>query len=83
MDVFTGFLALYLVNVVHLSPAVAALAIALRLGAALAGDAALVVILERTGDLAVLRASAIAAALLYPGFLLVPGTGPSWSSWPR
>jgi FSR family fosmidomycin resistance protein-like MFS transporter len=76
VDVFTGFLALYLVNVVHLSPAVAALAIALRLGAALAGDAALVVILERTGDLAVLRASAIAAALLYPGFLLVPGTGP-------
>jgi FSR family fosmidomycin resistance protein-like MFS transporter len=42
----------------------------------LAGDAALVVILERAGDLAVLRASAIAAALLYPGFLLVPGIVP-------
>ncbi len=76
VDVLTGFLALYLVDVTHLSPAVAALAIAIRLGAALAGDAALVLILERAGDLTVLRVSAIAAALLYPGFLLVPGTGP-------
>ena len=76
VDVFTGFLALYLVDVAHLTPAVAALAIAIRLGAALAGDAALVIVLERAGDLAVLRASAAAAALLYPGFLLVPGTVP-------
>jgi FSR family fosmidomycin resistance protein-like MFS transporter len=76
VDVFTGFLALYLVDVAHLSPAVAALAIAIRLGAALAGDAALVVILDRAGDVAVLRASAAAAGLLYPGFLLVPGIVP-------
>ena len=33
VDVFTGFLALYMVDVVHLPPAVAALAIAIRLGA--------------------------------------------------
>jgi FSR family fosmidomycin resistance protein-like MFS transporter len=76
LDVLTGFLALYLVDVANLTPAVAALAIAVRLGAALAGDAALIVILERVGDLTVLRASAAAAALLYPGFLLVPGVGP-------
>ena len=76
VDVFTGFLALYLVDVAHLTPAVAALAIAVRLGAALAGDAALIVLLERVGDLTVLRASAAAAALLYPGFLLVPGVVP-------
>jgi FSR family fosmidomycin resistance protein-like MFS transporter len=76
VDVFTGFLALYLVDVAKLTPAVAALAIAVRLGAALAGDAALIVILERVGDLTVLRASAVAAALLYPGFLLVPGVVP-------
>ena len=76
VDTFTGFLALYLVDVAHLTPDVAALAIAIRLGAALAGDAALVVILERAGDLAVLRASAAVAALLYPGFLLVPGVVP-------
>jgi len=73
VDVFTGFLALYLVDVAHMTPAVAALAIAIRLGAALAGDAALIVILERVSDLTVLRASAGAAALLYPAFLLVPG----------
>ena len=75
VDVFTGFLALYLVDVAHLTPAVAALAIAIRLGAALAGDAALIVILERVSDLTVLRVSA-AAALLYPAFLLVPGVVP-------
>jgi MFS transporter, FSR family, fosmidomycin resistance protein len=74
VDVFTGFLGLYLVKVAHLSPAVAALAIAIRLGAGLAGDAALVVMLERVSDLTVLRAGAVAAALLYPAFLLVPGT---------
>ena len=76
VDVFTGFLALYLVDVAHLTPAFAALAIAVRLGAALAGDAALIVILERVSDLTVLRVSAAAAALLYPAFLLVPGTVP-------
>src|SRR5690242_6719310 len=58
VDVFTGFLALYQVDVVHLPPAVAALAIAIRLGAALAGDAALIAIGERVGDLTVLRVSA-------------------------
>ncbi len=76
VDVFTGFLALYLVDVGHLRPAIAALAIASRLGAALGGGAALVVVLERAADLAVLRATAVAAALLYPGFLLTPGVVP-------
>jgi len=75
-DVFTGFLALYLVDVEHLRPAIAALAIANRLGAALAGGSALIVVLERVGDLTVLRVTAAAAALLYPGFLLVPGVAP-------
>jgi MFS transporter, FSR family, fosmidomycin resistance protein len=73
VDVLTGFLALYLVDVVHLRPEFAALAIAVRLGSGLAGDAALVFVLERAADLTVLRASAAAAALLYPAFLLVPG----------
>ena len=75
-DVFTGFLALYLVDVEQLRPAVAALAIAIRLGASLGGGGVLIVILERVGDLTVLRATAAAAALLYPGFLLVPGVAP-------
>jgi len=76
VDVFTGFLALYLVDVAHMRPAIAALGIAIRLGAALAGDAALVALIERADDLVVLRVSAAAAALLYPGFLLVPGIVP-------
>jgi FSR family fosmidomycin resistance protein-like MFS transporter len=75
-DVFTGFLALYLVDVEQLRPAIAALAIAIRLGASLAGGSALIVVLERVGDLTVLRTTAAAAALLYPGFLLVPGVAP-------
>jgi MFS transporter, FSR family, fosmidomycin resistance protein len=75
-DVFTGFLAVYLVDVEHVRPTVAAFAIAIRLGAGLAGGGALVVVLERVGDLAVLGATAAAAALLYPAFLLVPGVGP-------
>jgi MFS transporter, FSR family, fosmidomycin resistance protein len=73
VDVLTGFLALYLVDDAHLRPAVAALAIAVRLGSALAGDALLVFVLERVADLTVLRVSAMAAALLYPAFLLAPG----------
>jgi MFS transporter, FSR family, fosmidomycin resistance protein len=75
-DVFTGFLALYLVDVEHLRPAVAALAVAIRFGASLGGGGALVVVLERVGDLTVLRATAAAVALLYPAFLLVPGVAP-------
>ena len=74
VDALTGFLALYLVDVAHVTPTVAALAIAIRLGAGLGGDAALVVVLERVSDVAVLRGTAIAAGLLYPAFLLVPGT---------
>ena len=73
VDVLTGFLAVYLVDVVRLPPAIAALAIALRLGAGLAGDAALVFVLERVADVTVLRVTAAAAAVLYPGFLLAPG----------
>lgn len=73
VDVLTGFVALYLVDVAHSSPAIAALAIAIRLGSGLAGNAALVFVLDRWSDLTMLRFSAIAAALLYPGFLLVPG----------
>jgi MFS transporter, FSR family, fosmidomycin resistance protein len=74
VDALTGFLALYLVDVAHVTPVLAALAIAIRLGAGLGGDAALVVVLDRVGDVAVLRGSAAAAAVVYPAFLLVPGT---------
>ena len=76
LDVLTGFLAIYLVDVVHATPAEAALGVGVRLVAGLAGDVTLVRVLERTAGLRVLTASAAAAAVLYPGFLLVPGFWP-------
>ncbi len=73
LDVLTGFLAVYFVAVVHASPVQAALAVAVRLGAGIAGDVVLIRVLDRVAGLPVLRASAVAALLLYPAFLLVPG----------
>ena len=73
LDVFTSFLALYLVYAVHEPPSVAALGVAVRLGAGLAGYALLPVALERLDALRVLRASVLLTAVLYPAFLLVPG----------
>ncbi len=76
LDVLTGFLALYFVDVVHATPAQAALGVAVRVGAGLAGDVVLIWVLDRVGGLRVLRASAAAAAVLYPAFLLVPAMVP-------
>jgi MFS transporter, FSR family, fosmidomycin resistance protein len=76
LDVFTGFLALYLVAVGHATPAQAALAVAVRLGAGLAGDAVLNHALRHVSGMSLLRASAAAAAVAYPVFLLVPGLWP-------
>jgi len=76
LDVLTAFLAVYLVAVVHASPAVAALGVAVRLGAGLAGDAILIRLLERRDGRSVLRASVPLALILFPAFLLVPGIGP-------
>ncbi len=76
LDVLTGFLAIYLVDVVHASPAEAAAGVAVRLVAGLAGDAMLVRVLERIAGRRVLTASAAAAAAAYPAFLLVPGYWP-------
>jgi FSR family fosmidomycin resistance protein-like MFS transporter len=75
LDVFTSFLALYLVYAAHVSPSVAALGVAVRLGAGLAGYALLPPVLERLASLRVLRASVLLAGGLYPAFLLVPGAG--------
>jgi MFS transporter, FSR family, fosmidomycin resistance protein len=76
LDVLTGFLAVYLVDVVHATPAEAALGVGVRLVAALAGDVLLVPLLDRTDGLRVLTASAAAAAAAYPAFLLAPGLWP-------
>lgn len=76
LDVFTGFLALYLVAVAHASPVQAALGVAVRLGAGLAGDAVLIWALRHASGLALLRASAAVAALAFPAFLLAGGLVP-------
>jgi MFS transporter, FSR family, fosmidomycin resistance protein len=76
LDVFSAFLALYLVAVVHATPAVAALGVAVRLGAGLVGDALLIGLLERLDPLRVLRASVLLTSVLFPAFLIVPGLGP-------
>ena len=75
LDVLTAFLALYLVEAAHASPSVAALGVAIRLGAGLAGDALLIRLLERCDSRHVLRASVWLALLLFPAFLLVTGLG--------
>jgi FSR family fosmidomycin resistance protein-like MFS transporter len=76
LDVFSGFLALYLVAVAHASPAQAALGVAIRLAAGLAGDVLTIWLLERRGSAAILRASAVTAMVAYPAFLAVPGLVP-------
>jgi MFS transporter, FSR family, fosmidomycin resistance protein len=75
LDVFTAFLALYLVDQAHVAPSVAALGVAVRLGAGLAGDAIMVWLLERQDPHTVLRASGWLSLVLLPAFLLVPGFG--------
>jgi FSR family fosmidomycin resistance protein-like MFS transporter len=75
VDVLTPFLALYLVAVLHVTAAVAALAVAVRLGAGLAGDLIVIRLLDRRDSRQVIRASVWATLALLPAFLLVPGLG--------
>ena len=75
VDVFHGFLALYLVDVVRAGPATAALGVGVWTGAALAGDWLLLFVLRRVGGLRYLRVTAGLALAAYPAFLIVPGLG--------
>ncbi len=71
LDVLTGYVGIYLVDVAHASPALAAVGVAIRLGGCLAGDAAFVVIARVVSGRTAVAASAVAALALYPAFLLV------------
>jgi len=75
LDVFHGFLALYLVDVAGLTAVHAALAISIWTGVGLLGDLLLLAVLRRVSPLAYLRASAAIVAIAYPAFLLVPSLG--------
>jgi FSR family fosmidomycin resistance protein-like MFS transporter len=72
MDVFHGFLALYLVDVAGAGAVEAALGVAVWTGAGLVGDAALLWLLRRVSGLRYLRVSALAALAVYPAFLGIP-----------
>jgi FSR family fosmidomycin resistance protein-like MFS transporter len=70
VDVFHGFLALYLVDVARFEAGAAALGVAVWTGAGLAGDALLLAVLRRVDGRRYLRWSAAAALVVYPAFLL-------------
>jgi FSR family fosmidomycin resistance protein-like MFS transporter len=74
LDVFHGFLALYLVDVAGVSAVIAALGVGVWTGAGLVGDWLLLAVLRRVAGRRYLRWSAAAALVVYPAFLLVPGT---------
>ena len=72
LDIFKGFLALYMVDIAGESELKAALAIAVWVGMGLIGDLLLIPLLERVRGLTYLRFSVIVVLLLYPAFLLAP-----------
>jgi len=73
LDVLLGFLALYFVDVVGVTPATAAGAVAIWSGLGLLGDLLLIPLLERVRGLSYLRVSAWLELILYVAFLLAPG----------
>jgi FSR family fosmidomycin resistance protein-like MFS transporter len=77
-DVLHGFLALYFVDVVHVTPAEAAVGVAVWTAASLAGDWLLLHVLRRFSGFAYLRTTAVGALAVYPAFLLVPGLAPKF-----
>jgi MFS transporter, FSR family, fosmidomycin resistance protein len=72
-DVFAGFLAVYFVDVVHVSVATAALAVLVWTVSGLAGDVLLVPVLAHVSGVTSLRVTALLATGVYPGLLLIPG----------
>jgi FSR family fosmidomycin resistance protein-like MFS transporter len=72
LDVLTAFVAVYLVDAARASPAIAAMAVAVRAGAMLAGDALAVPLLDRLPGHRLLRITAPAVMVTLAGMLLIP-----------
>jgi len=70
IDVLYGFLALYFVDVASVTPASAAVAVAIWTGFGLLGDFLLIPLVERVKGLDYLRVSVILELVLFPLFLL-------------
>jgi FSR family fosmidomycin resistance protein-like MFS transporter len=75
LDILLGYLALYCVDVAHVSEAEAGLAVAVWTGIGLLGDVLLIPLLERVRGLDYLRVSAVIELVLFVSFLLVPSFG--------
>jgi FSR family fosmidomycin resistance protein-like MFS transporter len=73
LDVFHGFLALYLVYGAGLPRSTGVLGVGVWTGAELVGNWVLLRVLRRTSGGRVLRATAFVSLGVYPAFLLVPG----------
>ena len=73
LDVLLGYLALYFVDVVGVTPAQAGGAVAVWTGVGLLGDFLLIPLLERVRGLSYLRVSVVAELVLFPAFLLAGG----------
>jgi len=72
LDIFLGFIALYFVDVVRVSEAEGALAVAVWSTASLIGDVLIIPLLERVRGLVYLRWSALVTLALYVALLLAP-----------
>jgi MFS transporter, FSR family, fosmidomycin resistance protein len=70
LDILHGFLALYLVDIMDITPSRAAFALAVYTGIGLIGDFLLIPFLERVRGLDYLRVSVIIECILLPLFLL-------------
>ncbi|MEM9485146.1 MAG: hypothetical protein AAGA83_15835 [Cyanobacteria bacterium P01_F01_bin.116] len=71
LDVFRGFVALYFVDVVGISPTQASLAFSIWLGFGLLGDFLLIPLLANVRGLTYLKISVTLVLFLYPVFLAV------------
>ena len=72
LGIFTGFLALYMVDVAGVSESRAALTVAAWAGTSVIGELFVIFMLERVRGLTYLRFSVVVVLLLYPAFLLAP-----------
>ena len=72
LDIFLGFLALYMVDVAGVSESRAAMTLSVWVGAGILGNLVLIPLLERVRGLTYLRFSVIAVLAMYPAFLLAP-----------
>lgn len=71
LDILLSYLALYFVDVVHVSETQAGIAVAIFTGVGLLGDVLLIPLLERVRGLSYLRVSAVIEFILYVAFMLV------------